>query len=142
TGRPVVTVLCGLAAAVLWAAATVSSARSSRMIGAPSVVAWVLVVGLVLTAPIVTVGGAPAHLRSALPWLAASAGGAVCGFLLTYTALSEGKVSLVAPIVSAEGAVAALVAIGFGESLSAASLVALAGIAVGVALASAGSEPH
>src|SRR5690242_6675980 len=98
------------------------------MIGAPSVVAWVLAVGLVLTSPIVAVGGAPEQLRSALPWLAASAGGAVCGFLLTYTALSEGKVSLVAPIVSAEGAVAALVAIAFGESLSTASGIALAAI--------------
>ena len=136
-----VSVLCGLGAAVCWAAATVSSTRSTRMLGAPVVVAWVLVVGLVLTTPFVIVGGAPAHLRSALPALLFSAGGAVAGFLLTYTALGESKISLVAPVVSAEGAVAAIVAVAAGESLSAASAVALVAIAGGVVLASATPAP-
>ena len=83
------------------------------------------------------VGGTPAHLRSAVPALLFSAGGAVLGFLLTYTALGESKVSLVAPIVSAEGAVAAVVAVAAGEPLSVASAFAPGAIAVGVALASA-----
>jgi uncharacterized membrane protein len=138
----VVSVLCGLAAAVCWATATVSSTRSTRMLGAPVVVAWVLVVGLVLTTPVVLVEGAPPHLRDALPWLVVSAAGAVAGFLLTYSALHESKVSLVAPVVSAEGAVAAVVAVAAGESLSAASTVMLLAIAAGVALASAGHTPE
>jgi drug/metabolite transporter (DMT)-like permease len=137
----VVSVLCGLAAAVLWASATVSSTRSSRMLGAPVVVAWVLVVGLVLSAPVVAAGGTPAHLHEALPWLALSAVGAVSGFLLTYTALQDGQVSLIAPIVSAEGAVAAIVAVAAGEPLSRASGLALVAIAIGVALASANQGP-
>jgi drug/metabolite transporter (DMT)-like permease len=138
----VVSVLCGLAAAVCWASATVSSTRSTRMLGAPVVVAWVLAVGLVLTTPVVLVEGAPAHLRDALPWLVISAAGAVAGFLLTYSALHESKISLVAPVVSAEGAVAAVVAVLAGESLSAASTVMLLAIAAGVALASAGQAPE
>jgi drug/metabolite transporter (DMT)-like permease len=107
------------------------------MLGAPVVVAWVLVVGLVLTTPFVVIGGTPEHLRSALPALLFSAGGAVAGFLLTYTALGESKISLVAPVVSAEGAVAAIIAVAAGESLTTASAVALLAIAGGVALASA-----
>jgi drug/metabolite transporter (DMT)-like permease len=111
------------------------------MLGAPAVVAWVLVVGLVLSAPVVAVGGTPAHLHEALPWLGLSAVGAVTGFLLTYTALQDGKVSLIAPIVSAEGAVAAIVAVAAGEPLSRASGLALVAIAIGVALASTSRGP-
>src|SRR4051812_36460615 len=124
----------------MWAAATVSSARSTRMLGAPVVVAWVLVVGLVLTTPVIVAGGTPGHLRHAVPALVISGLCAVAGFLLTYTALSESKVSLVAPVVSAEGAVAAVVAVIAGESLSRASAFALLLIACGVALASANQE--
>ena len=135
-------VLCGLGAAVCWATATVSSTRSTRMLGAPVVVAWVLAVGLALTSPVVLVGGAPAHLGDAAPWLVLSAAGAVAGFLLTYSALHETKISLVAPVVSAEGAVAAVVAVAAGESLSTASAVTLLVIAAGVALASTGHAPE
>src|SRR5262249_7548443 len=98
------------------------------MLGAPVVVASVLVAGLVLTTPVIVGGGRPEHLGHAIPALLVSGLGAVAGFLLTYTALGEGKVSLVAPVVSAEGAVAAVIAVVAGESLSTASAFALLAI--------------
>src|SRR5689334_18908974 len=106
------------------------------MIGSRAVAAWVLAVGLVLTTPVVIAGDPPAHLRDAAPALAFSSAGTVIGFLLVYTALMDGQVSLIAPIVSAEGAVAAIVAVALGEPLSALSGLALVVIAAGVALAS------
>lgn len=48
-----IAILGGLGAACSWAIATVCSSRSSRMIGAASVLAWVMLVGLVVSAPIV-----------------------------------------------------------------------------------------
>jgi drug/metabolite transporter (DMT)-like permease len=67
--------------------------------------------------------------------MAASGAANVGGLLLTYAALRIGKVGLVAPISSTEGAVAALIAVVAGERLSPGSGVTLAAIAIGVALA-------
>ena len=64
------------------------------------------------------------------------------GLLCSYAALRAGMVGLVAPIISTEGAIAALLAIVAGEPLTAAAGAALALIALGVALAGASpSEP-
>jgi drug/metabolite transporter (DMT)-like permease len=59
------------------------------------------------------------------------------GLLLVYAALSIGRVSIVAPIVATEGALAAVISILLGESLELATAVLLAAIAVGVVLAAA-----
>src|SRR4051794_35064664 len=45
----VVAIVGGLGAALCWAIATLASSRSSRMIGAFSVLAWVMVVGLAVS---------------------------------------------------------------------------------------------
>ena len=52
-------IIGGLAAAVLWAAATLCSSRSSRMLGSRVVLAWVMIVG--------TVVGLPLALATPLP---------------------------------------------------------------------------
>ena len=44
-----IAILGGLGAASLWAMANLSSSRSSRMIGASSTVAWMMLVGLAVT---------------------------------------------------------------------------------------------
>ena len=58
------------------------------------------------------------------------------GLLLAYAALSIGRVSIVAPIVATEGAVAAIISILLGDPLSLSTAVILAAIAIGVVLAS------
>jgi uncharacterized membrane protein len=59
------------------------------------------------------------------------------GLLLAYRALSIGRVSIVAPITSTEGAIAALLAVALGDSLAGTTALILAVIVLGVVLAAA-----
>lgn len=132
-----IAVLGGLAAAVAWAGSALSSSRSSRLTDPLSVVAGMMLIGLVICVPIMAAQGVPAGLRGmAWLWLALSGAGNVAGLLLTYAAFRTGQVALVTPLVSTEGAVAALIAVAAGESLSAAASGALALAVLGVCLAS------
>jgi len=128
-------ILGGLGAAFCWAITTLSGARASRLIGSPSTLAWGMLTGLLVVGPIVLVEGEPAQLDAgASGWLAVAGAGNVAGLLLTYTALRIGRVGVVAPIESSEGAVAALIAIAAGERLRAGTGVALGAIAFGIVL--------
>jgi uncharacterized membrane protein len=60
---------------------------------------------------------------------------ACVGLLLAYRALTIGRVSIVAPITSTEGAIAAIIAVALGDPISVEVAVVLAIIAVGIALA-------
>ena len=134
-----VAVLGGLGAAACWATATLCASRSTRLIGAWSVLAWVMLVGFVVTAPLVLAAGVPDALGAhELGWVALSGAGNVGGLLFAYKALRVGKVSIVAPITSTEGAIAAVIAIVAGETLGAGAGLMLIVIAVGVVLASMG----
>jgi uncharacterized membrane protein len=132
----VIAVLGGLGAAVCWAGAALSAARASRLIGARSVLAWVMLVGFVVVAPLTVAAGLPHLDGRELGWIALSGAGNVAGLLCSYEAMRLGRVSIVAPITSTEGAIAALLAVATGEALGVGSLVLLAAIAVGVVLAS------
>ena len=78
-----IAILGGLGAAVAWAISTLCSSRSSRLIDPPSVVAWMMVVGLVITAPLAALSGVPARLDpGSAAWLATSGIGNVCGLVL------------------------------------------------------------
>jgi drug/metabolite transporter (DMT)-like permease len=141
----IIAILGGLGAAVAWAVSTLCSSRSSRLLEPWSVVAWVMVVGFVISAPIAALQGVPGRLDgSAGAWLVAAGAGNVAGLGLAYGALRAGQVSLVAPLVSTEGAIAAVIAILAGESLAPAAGVALAVVTVGVCLAAtpAADTPH
>ena len=59
---------------------------------------------------------------------------------MNYAALRIGKVGIVAPIVSTEGAIAAVISVAAGERLQGVSYALLAIVAVGVVLAGAGHE--
>lgn len=132
-----IAVLGGLGAAVCWATAGLSAARASRIAGAWPVLAWVMLVGLVVTVPLTAAAGAPDGLGGgAVAWMALAGAGNVGGLLLVYEAMRLGKISITAPITSTEGAVAALLAVATGETLHASSAVLLAAIMVGVVLAS------
>ncbi len=130
-------ILGGLGAAAAWAVSVLCSSRSSRLIEPMAVVAWVMLVGLLVAAPLAAVTGVPARLHgSALVWLILSGAGNVGGLIINYYALRIGQVSLVAPIVSTEGAVAAVIAVIAGQSLAVSVAGALLVIVVGVAIAS------
>jgi len=132
-----VAIVGGLGAAMSWAIATLASSRSSRMIGPLSVLGWVMAVGWVaaigpalLATPVEI--GLPELVGLVVVGLSHN-----IGLLLAYAALSIGRVSIVAPIVATEGALAAVLSIVFGEPLGLATAVLLAAIAVGVVLAAA-----
>ena len=132
-----IAVLGGLGAALCWATGTLSAARAARLIGAPRVLAWVMLIGLVVTAPLAAGSGLPAALSgSRIGWFVAAGAANVAGLLLAYDAMRLGKVSIVAPVTSTEGAIAALLAVVAGESLRSSSALVLAAIVVGVVLAS------
>jgi drug/metabolite transporter (DMT)-like permease len=128
-------VLGGLGAAACFAASTLCSSRTSRMIGPASALGWVALVGLAVAAPAVLFSGVPRQVDGAtLAWLALSGTGNAGGLLLSYAGLRRGMVGIVAPIVSTEGAVAAVIAVGSGERLRLAAEATLLAIAAGVAL--------
>jgi drug/metabolite transporter (DMT)-like permease len=120
---------------------TFCSSRSTRIIGSPSVLAWVMLIGFVVVAPVAAVRGVTGNAGAAdVGWLVVSSIGSVGGLGLSYAALRRGKVSIIAPICATEGAIAAVIAVAFGQRLAATTLVALGVIAGGVILASTGNE--
>lgn len=132
-----IAILAGLGAALCWATGTLCAAQASRRIGALSVLAWVMLIGLVITAPVAGVSGIPRGLHGReVAWIAVAGAGNVAGLLLAYEGMRRGKVSIVAPISSTEGALAALLAVATGEALGISSAILLALMAGGVVLAS------
>lgn len=129
-------ILGGVGAAICWTATTLCAARATKHVDSWSLLATVMTVGLVLALPVALIAGLPEHVdRSALGWLVASGCANVAGLLLTYRALRIGKVGVVAPISSTEGAVAAVIAVVAGERLAGGKAAALIAVACGVALA-------
>jgi drug/metabolite transporter (DMT)-like permease len=133
----VIAIVGGLGAAILWASATVASSRSSRMIGSRVVLAWVMIVGTIVGLPLALMSGVPATIPAEAPLLLIIAGLAYSGGLYAaYRALTVGKVSIVAPIVATEGAIAALIAVAIGDTIGLAAAATLGVIVVGVVLSS------
>jgi uncharacterized membrane protein len=132
--------LGGGGAAVAFAISTLASTRSSRLLGAFPTVGWVVLVGLpfAVIAAALDVKGVTV---AALPWLAAAGIGNVIGLILAYSALRIGQVGVVAPLVSAEGAIAAVISILAGGSASLSLLAALGLVVAGGALTAASFEP-
>src|SRR5476649_2390367 len=128
----------GLGAAIAWTMTTLAAARATKLIDSWSLVSSVMVVGLIVSIPTAVISGVPAGLngRSTI-WLSVAGFGNVIGLLFAYTALRIGKIGLVAPITSTEGAVAALIAVVAGEHLAPSEGIPLLAIAAGVVLAAA-----
>lgn len=136
-----IAILGGLAAALMWGTATVSSSRAARSVGATSTLSGVMLVGLAVALPAALASGVPDGLDGRdLAWLGVAGGGNVFGLLLEYRGLRIGKVGIVAAIASTEGALAAVIAIGFGERVTSVTAILLAVIAAGVVLASIASN--
>jgi drug/metabolite transporter (DMT)-like permease len=130
----VIAILGGLGAAVLWASANLISSRSSRLIGASSTLAWMMLVGLAMATPLAVASGPLPPLTPALSvWAAGSGLGTVIGLLFFYRGLRIGKVGVVAALASTEGAIAAVMAIVAGERPNIPVIVMLFVITAGVA---------
>jgi drug/metabolite transporter (DMT)-like permease len=143
----VIAIVGGFGAACSWAIATLSSSRSSRMIGAFSVLAWVMTVGFLVSVPLALVTPASDLGPAQIAGLVTVGLTYNVGLLLAYAALTLGRVSIVAPVIATEGAAAALISVALGEAITAVTAAVLAVIAVGVVLASversaAGRDPH
>jgi drug/metabolite transporter (DMT)-like permease len=131
----------GLGAAVVFATVTLCNSRSSRMIGPAQLLAWIMLIGLAITAPLALARGIPNGLDGeAAAWMAVAGVGNVVGLLLAYSALRVGKVSVVAPLVSTQGAIAAVISIVAGESVSAGVGLLLVVVAAGIFLAGVSPE--
>ncbi|HEX9515725.1 MAG TPA: EamA family transporter [Streptosporangiaceae bacterium] len=134
-------VLGGIGTALIFTTATVCASRSTRMIGPTSVLSWVMLVGLVILGPVVAASGVPPHLQAgSFVFLAVAGVTNVLGLLLAYRALRIGKVGVVAPVLSTQGAVAALIAVAAGESIGPGAAAALGVVAAGVFLTAATRE--
>jgi drug/metabolite transporter (DMT)-like permease len=127
-------VIGGLLAAILWGTSTVVASRSTRMIGSQQVLGYVMLTGFVLTgvaAP--AVEGVPDVGAHGAAWALLAGVASVFGLSMMYRALRIGKVGVVAPIASTEGALAALFSVVLlGQGLSGAVAIALAVVALGV----------
>jgi drug/metabolite transporter (DMT)-like permease len=133
----VIAIVGGLATAVLWAMTLLASARAARLIGAWSTLAWVMLIGIAVALPFVLLTGLSVSLTgSDLLKLAVAGTANTGGLLLGYAAIRRGKVAVVGPIVSTEGAIGAVLAVIAGDPLTAAAAALLAVIALGVVLAS------
>jgi drug/metabolite transporter (DMT)-like permease len=136
-------ILCGLSTAAVFATATLCSSRSTRMIGPSNVLAWVMIVGSLILAPWAALEGFPEGVDAvSAAWLAVAGLGNVAGLLLAYSALRIGKVGIVAPVVSTQGAIAAVIAAIAGEAIEPGVGVTLGVIAVGILLAAAAHDPN
>ena len=69
-------------------------------------------------------------------WLVGAGAGNVAGLAIEYFALRVGQVGVVAPLISTEGAITALIAVLVGETLAPGVGIALVVITVGICLAS------
>jgi drug/metabolite transporter (DMT)-like permease len=111
------------------------------MIGSWATLGWVMLIGTLIAVPATIVWGGGAALGAdALILLVLAGLSNVVGLLLAYTALQRGKVAVIAPILSTEGAAGAVISVVLGEQVAIVAAVVLAAIAVGIVLASSGGE--
>src|SRR5262245_55774775 len=128
-----IAVVGGLLTAVIWAGATLTSARASRIVGPWSTTGWVLLIGFVASIPLVMVDRLPGPTDTDdLVWLAYAGVGYVGGMVCNYAALATGRIGIVAPITSTEGAIAAVIAVIGGESATPLLLILLGLVAAGL----------
>lgn len=134
-------VLGGLGTAIIWSVGSVGASRAARQIGPFLTLAWVMLIGLGLTAVLLPVAGSASISGTAIVWLVLSGAGNVAGLLLVYRALRLGRLGVVMPIATTEGGIAALIAILAGQSVGAVRGGALLATMVGVLLTASSSGP-
>jgi drug/metabolite transporter (DMT)-like permease len=131
----VIAILFGLGTAACWATTFLTSTVASRRIGARSTLAGVMLTGIAIAIPLVLLSERPSLRVEDVAFLSISGLGNVFGLLMSYTAARLGKVSIVGPITSTEGAIAAVIAVIAGEQLLPGAGLVMAAIVVGIVLA-------
>jgi drug/metabolite transporter (DMT)-like permease len=136
------TVILGLLSALSWGLPEVPLARAARSAGVLPTVIGAVAIGLAVTSPILLfAGGLPTITAHGALLIVAMGVLTLAGYMVAFSAFMNGKVSVVAPTVACEGAVAAVFAILLGESIDTRVLLLLPFAAGGVVLASmAGDE--
>jgi drug/metabolite transporter (DMT)-like permease len=134
-------VLAGLGAALAWTCSTLFNAASSRRIGAASTLAWVMLFGFVVAVPLAAAAGAPDDLDGeTIARLTVSGVGNVVGLALVYVGVRYGRVAVVTSLGSTQGAIAAMLAIAFGERPSALTVAGFVAVGAGVLMVVLNSE--
>ena len=137
-------ILGGLGASLCFSVTALCASAASRQIGATATLAYVMAIGLALVVPAIAISTAvdPRHLDLKNVGLLVLIGATnVAGLGIEYVAFRRGKVGVITPIVSTEGAIAALIALIAGVSISAHTGVALLICTIGVVLAAAHPDP-
>ncbi len=131
------TVALGLSTALLWGLPDVPLAVAVRRIGPTAVLAGSLVLGTVLIAPVGLFVDLPDITWRGVGLAAMTGVIMAAGYTIAFKAFESCPVSVVAPIISCEGAAAAVIAVGFGERPGLLLIGLLALAVVGVVLVSA-----
>ena len=127
----------GLLAALLWGTSAIVGTRLVRLAGTWTSIATTMLIGLALAAPFAFTTDAPQATLGSWAWAISSGFCYVTASACWLLAVRTGKVSVVTPIVSTDGAMAALIAVAaFDETLRAGVAAALAVIVTGVVSAS------
>jgi drug/metabolite transporter (DMT)-like permease len=138
----VIAVLGGLGASICFSLSALCASAASRRIGAASTLAWVMTIGLVLVVPPIVVVASVRPLSPGRILLLAIAGLTnVLGLQIEYVAFRRGKVGVITPIVSTEGAIAAVIAVIAGLHISLRTALLLGIVTLGVMLGAAHPDP-
>lgn len=135
-------IVFGLLTAGCFASSSLLSSRVVKLIGSPSSVAWVMLVGLIVTLPFVFATGVPQAVAPNIGWLILAGTGNVLGILLAGFAFRVGKVGVIAPILATEGAISAVVAAILGESIAPVIALLLMVIVAGIVLSAVAPDPE
>jgi drug/metabolite transporter (DMT)-like permease len=126
----------GLLAALLWGISTLVGTRLVRAVGTWSSVVAAMLIGLAIVVPAALVVDAPSTRAGEWLWGVASGVGYVTASICWLLATRTGKVSVVTPIVSTDGAMAAIIVVAaFDETLKPGVGAALGLIAAGIVAA-------
>jgi drug/metabolite transporter (DMT)-like permease len=132
--------LLGGAGALCWGVGALLTAPSSRALGASRSVLWLGIAAVTFGVPLALVGG-PLRVRAAeVPALLAAAAFLLVATQLWSVLVGRGKVSLAAPIVACDGAVAALAAVLTGHELPVLAYAGLTLMVAGLVVLAAGGH--
>lgn len=138
-----ISITCGLGAAILFATSSLLSSRAVKIIDSWSVVAWNMTIGLVIILPFVLLAGIPDNLGSDdIAWMAAAGIGNVTVLVCAALAFRVGKVGVITPILATSGALAAAIAAFLGESIAPMVAFLLMAMVVGVVIAGIAPNPE
>jgi drug/metabolite transporter (DMT)-like permease len=135
-------ILGGIAASVCFAVSSLCASAATREVGPATTLAGVMAFGLLLVLPPTILLGDAGQLSASTIGLMVLIGATnVIGLRIEYLALRRGKVGVVIPIVSTDGAIAAVIAVLVGLQLGARTAALLLVISAGVMFAAASPDP-